>query len=329
MTYPQEGTNLSPEEEALLEATLLAQGFELVSDDDDPPPPVVLPQVVQPQVVPPPVVPPPVVPPPVVCLECETEVWDPAGLPLEPTVRCSWSGCLSYSSPYHVRCVSPADPCPVCHINMPVVVTRRDDHPQQRVQRLFAVHANSTMWSPAHGVPQTGMLCYAAAAATACQCAGVQITLLECMHMYAYSGANEHRWAEEYKQEFDNSKRTLIGSGNPNPSVDDILQSISGRRPQLYSTVMGGTGSPMFPPAMSGRVEHPRATISSAELFSLINQNKLVMAGDSTHWLVIYACYGSAQDSIDFIEFWDPGGSGGVSTKAWRPRTYTQYLVVN
>jgi hypothetical protein len=313
MTNPQQGADLSPEEEALLEAMLLAEGFEVVSDDDGPPAQVVPAQVV---------------PPPVVCLECERQVWDPDGRPLEPTMRCSWSGCLSYSSPYHVQCVNPDLPCTVCQLNMLVLVTGRDDHPQRRVQRPFAVQAHSTMWSPAHGVAQTGMLCYAAAAATACQCAGVQITLLECMHMYAYSGANEHRWAESYRQEFDKTKKALIETGNPDPSVDDIVQSISGSKPQLYNSAMGGTGSPMFPPAMAGRVEHPRATMPSAELLSLISQNKLVMAGDSTHWVVVYACYGSDQNSIDFIEFWDPGGSGSVGTKKW-PATYTQYLVIN
>lgn len=259
------------------------------------------------------------------CPLCDEEIWAPDGTPLQPTVRCSWSGCRGHSTLMHAAC--PPNPwCPACGMNMLVQVTGPDSPPGQRIPRSFPVQARSASWDPSQGVPQVGMLCYAAAAATACRFAGLQTTLLESMHRYAYSLGNEQSWAKGYRLAYDEAKMYLEIK-NTNPSVDSVLGRVKDKKPEAYNSATQNVGSPAFPPEMDGKLAYPaNASMTSSALFNLINSDKVVMAGDSVHWVVIYACFGSAPDDINFIEFYDPSG-GTVVTQKW-PTAYMQFIVV-
>lgn len=67
--------------------------------------------------------------------------------------------------------------------------------------------------------------------------------------------------------------------------------------------------------------------MTSGMLFDLISANKVVMAGSSTHWVVIYACYGADRDHIERVELYDPLGSGSVTTNRW-PGDYDLFIAV-
>ena len=211
---------------------------------------------------------------------------------------------------------------------MRVPATGRDSLPGQRVPRVFPISAQSAIWDPAHGVHQEGMLCYAAAAATACLCVGVPTTLLERMHAYAFSAGNAGPWAQDYKDAF-TAAAQAIGAEGGDTAVDNVVQRISRTNRGVYVSALGGIGSPIFPDGMEDQVRNlKKGDMTSGVLFDLISANKVVMAGSSTHWVVIYACYGTDRDHINRVELYDPLGSGRATTDSWPNAAYDFFIAV-
>lgn len=267
------------------------------------------------------------VPRPVTCIMCADPIWNADGSPVEATVRCSWSSCPGYSNPLHAACADGMQICGGCFVNMLVPAAGRDSPPGPRVPVAFPIHVQSGIWNPAHGVHQEGMLCYAAAVATACKCAGEPTTLLECMHNYAFSAKNVADWAQSYRDAFTAAEQA-IGAERGDTSVDNVVQRMSRTNPGVYRSAIAGVGSPVFPVTIAGQVRNlSEGDMTSGMLFDLINANKVVMAGSKTHWVVIYACYGADRDHIKRIELYDPLGTGSVTTNGW-PGDYDLFIAV-
>lgn len=256
----------------------------------------------------------------VTCTYCFEDIeQDDAGLFTNAIVCCSWDGCQGHIRFLHSACLAENNApgyCLECKEYMLVPVTSLNDRPQP-VPRVFKQRARSTSWQDSHGVVQIDMLCYAAATATACRCAGMPgVTLMECMHLYMTSPGCEASNKEKYISTFE---RLSI----PGDSVDVTLGKMNANFPTTRKDATTSPGVPVFPSTVK-KVFSP--AMADAELMQAIRSGKVVMAGIGNHWVVIIG-YCADNTKIEFIEIFDPA-NGTTSLETWDAAKYSDFYSV-
>jgi len=177
------------------------------------------------------------------------------------------------------------------------------------------------------GKPQTGMLCYAAATATAILWGTRQdLSIYECMHHFAMSvQSNGIAVFDRYRLTY----TALVSMpAYAQLSVANIITQIFQVYPEytpILDAACGEFGTPVFPANVANQLHYQ--SITTNDLSAAIQQGKPVIKGEGNHWTVIFGVRGNGQNDIAYISVYDPM-TNSYKDVNWVPATRADYYVV-
>lgn len=178
------------------------------------------------------------------------------------------------------------------------------------------------------GKPQTGMLCYAAATATAILWAtGQDFTIYECMHLYIMSGqAASEADFDEYRMGYATIKASPdYADDTVGFIIDNVFRGGDEWYGRVFNSVCSRMGTPVFPGSVSAQLHYQG--ISAADLTAAIQYGNPVIKGEGNHWVVIFGVCGTSENNITHITVYDPMANA-YRDIAWTPATKADYYIV-
>ncbi|RSS79386.1 hypothetical protein [Streptomyces sp. WAC06614] len=240
--------------------------------------------------------------PAVVCIACELACEEP------DTFRCPTAGCPTAMTACRA-CVDQAGGQVQCTCGG---FLRSG---QEEARRVLPPGHTLIGWDgpPSPGRPQTGMQCYAAATATACDWAtggSVQLTTDEAMHLYLSSDRAVGTVAEGYRAAFAEE-----GGRRPQATVTEVQAAMKRTENGILALVraMNAMGAPEFPDTVARQY---LADITGADLKQALAAGRPVMLARPMHWLVIYACEVDTAGEVAVVHWYDPS-DGLCTSEPW------------
>jgi len=245
----------------------------------------------------------------------------------KPAWRCTDMACVKALycpdciTDYTERLDDGSHVCGSCKVALVTQVSNRRQR-TERIERPFGTKLTNSSWQPGHRVPQgRTMLCYAAAVATACRCAGYPATLLECMHAFLMSEKVEQSVGVlAYRRDFEAARRAA-----PDKPPADVLNDMEGLFAGTMKTAVSIGGVPVFPDGFTGDPLFQQ-NMTPAQVVAALDQGMVVMAGDKSHWVVIIG-YRSDNGVVSYFEYFDPAGVGAVVLDRWDTQWVDFYCV--
>jgi hypothetical protein len=179
------------------------------------------------------------------------------------------------------------------------------------------------------GKKQEGLLCYAAATATAIlwatQTKGKRdLSIYECMHLFATSGQAPSAFGHYFEAFVYLRKLDYWGKRTAGDIIKDVFLKDPEYR-KILDAVCLEYGTPTFPADIPNQLHYQR--IKTADLKKAITSDKPVIKGEETHWVVIFGIAGRGQDEITHITVYDPMRDS-YETLPWDAATAADYYVV-
>ncbi|MGP3683139.1 hypothetical protein ACTVZO_00085 [Streptomyces sp. IBSNAI002] len=169
----------------------------------------------------------------------------------------------------------------------------------RRPQKPSVVSGSKTV----QPVAQEGTLCYAAAAATAYQWAGINVSLYEMMHAYLISEWAEHSiGAKPYRE----AVHTIPGWETM--AASDIIEIIKRDNADVFSSATLLLGIPVM---TLGTVT--QIALSSANLKKHIASNQPIIVSEANHWRVVYGILEEGDTIVGILVF-NPARGGYYET---------------
>lgn len=205
--------------------------------------------------------------------------------------------------------------CPFCHryLSDDYIIHGEREVPQVQYIETWDDWKTSTAWDPSKAVAQSGMTCYAAAAATAACCRGIESTVDEFVHRYAYSGGaledpdSNPEIIVAYRAAYERIEATLGGS----PTMQQVLSRMEqdSAASEAISRIRNVFGS-IYLGQVRGLDEKGIGTLVSATpggCKDVIDRDGLFVVGENIHWKVVFAYQESDQGNMR-VRYWDPFG---------------------
>ncbi len=177
------------------------------------------------------------------------------------------------------------------------------------------------------GKPQTGMLCYAAATATAILWGTRQdLSIYECMHHFAMSDQSNgipafDQYRLTYTELTSMSDYTQLSVANMITQIFEVYPDYTA----ILDAACAEFGSPVFPANVGNQLHYQ--SITTNDLSAAILQDRPVIKGEGNHWTVIFGVRGNSQDSIAYITVYDPM-TNSYRDVNWVPATRADYYIV-
>jgi hypothetical protein len=177
------------------------------------------------------------------------------------------------------------------------------------------------------GKAQTGMLCYAAATATAILWGPRRdLSIYECMHNYIMSDQSaDDQYCAAYRAAYATATSVAPYSTMSVSQVIDSVFRVYDDYIQIFNNVQASFGSPVFPGDIQSQLYSPSMT--NEELRAAVMGNRPVIKGEGVHWTVIFGIRGANQDNIARVVVYDPM-SNAYRDEVWSPQVVADYFVV-
>ncbi|HEY3867279.1 MAG TPA: hypothetical protein VGM10_02980 [Actinocrinis sp.] len=225
---------------------------------------------------------------------------------------------------YCAQCAAEADKCDQCNEYALAPASRLAPPVPVPLGYQFAYEIPGCHGS---GKKQVGMLCYAAAAATAMLWGAQQDhSIYECMHFYLMSEQADS--SDEDVVWYRTSYASLVSAppydSYPLQRIVDEVFLVNPGYAEMIGRVRSKFGSPVFPDGVLARLNQE---MSTGDLVESILGDKAVLKGEGNHWTVIYGVRGTSAEEIATVCVYDPM-TNGYLRRNWNPESKADYYIV-
>lgn len=233
---------------------------------------------------------------------------------------------------FHLDCLTEDGACPACRFML-----RGDDRDRYLVHNARTVPprpaetwsavVTATRWSQAYRVRQRGMLCHAASAQAVWRAFNRPKTQLECAHDWAFSSGADGYYPV-YRARFNEVRDEKPTEGSV-PQVQARMETDQGSAAAIEQLIRQ-FGEPILTGIGAGVLKKDGIEFTGTNgIRDAIDTNKLIMAGSSNHWVVIYGYQTSTRDGQRVI-FYDALSADLSKTDNFPSfaGTYTEFWIV-